>query len=139
MSSTHYKKNVKCDDCHQGGHMTKKLIKSESLTICGKCHTTNQMLGNNGVHQVALKSGNKNAPTCVDCHGSHQILASKMSIESQSCLKCHLDEKLTNGRIGLVGVKALRNLYHNIKQVYTALFRKTENLQRVVLIATEII
>jgi len=97
MSSTHYKKNVKCDDCHQGGHMTKKLIKSESLTICGKCHTTNQMLGNNGVHQVALKSGNKNAPTCVDCHGSHQILASKMSIESQSCLKCHLDEKLFPG------------------------------------------
>ena len=97
ITSTHYKKDVKCENCHQGGHQTKKLTKDESLTICGKCHNTNQMLGKNGVHQVALHSGNKSAPTCVDCHGSHQLLTSKMSIESQACLKCHLDEKLFPG------------------------------------------
>ncbi|MFA5405675.1 MAG: cytochrome c3 family protein [Ignavibacteria bacterium] len=96
-NSIHDKKNVKCESCHQSGHNVKKISKSEVSNVCGKCHAKDQHAFNNSIHQVVLKDGNKNAPTCIDCHGSHGILKNKMDIESQSCLKCHLDEKMFSG------------------------------------------
>lgn len=97
-TSIHAKKNVGCESCHQSGHNTKKINKSEVADICGKCHGTHEKNFNNSIHQTVLKTGNKNAPTCTDCHGSHEILTNKMSIESQSCLKCHLNENLFPGQ-----------------------------------------
>ena len=96
-SSIHSKKDVKCENCHDGGHKVKKFSKSEAITICGKCHTSNMKDVKNSVHMVAFNSGNNNVPNCIDCHGSHNVLTSKMSIESQSCLRCHLNEKLFPG------------------------------------------
>jgi len=96
-NSIHDKNNVKCESCHQGGHNVKKISKPEVSNTCGKCHAKDMHAFNNSIHQVVLKEGNKNAPTCIDCHGSHRILKSKMDIESQSCLKCHLDEKMFPG------------------------------------------
>lgn len=96
-SSTHDKKNVKCSDCHQSGHSVKKITKSESMNLCGKCHAKDQKDFSNSVHQVVLRQGNSKAPTCIDCHGSHKVNRSKMDIESQGCLKCHLDEKMFPG------------------------------------------
>jgi hypothetical protein len=95
--SIHDKKNVKCNDCHLGGHNVKKISKSEVVNTCGKCHAKDQHAFNNSIHQVVLKQGNSNAPTCIDCHGSHNINKSKMDIESQGCLKCHLDIKMFPG------------------------------------------
>lgn len=92
-TSTHSKRNVGCDDCHNGGHQVKNVRKGEINVVCGKCHGRFQREFNNSVHQTILREGNTNAPTCVDCHGSHKTTASKMSIESMACLKCHLDEK----------------------------------------------
>jgi predicted CXXCH cytochrome family protein len=100
-SSIHSKKNVGCEGCHTGGHNVKNITKQEISTVCGKCHGEHQKNFNNSIHQTILKTGNKNAPTCSDCHGSHRIISSKMSIESQSCLKCHLDEiKFPGDKIG---------------------------------------
>jgi predicted CXXCH cytochrome family protein len=96
-SSTHAKKNIGCDGCHKSGHDVRKISKGEVSQVCGTCHGTHQTDFNNSIHQTVMKNGNKNAPTCIDCHGSHKIISSKFSIESQSCLKCHLDEKLFPG------------------------------------------
>lgn len=96
-NSIHEKKGVGCEKCHQGGHSVKKITKNEIPDICGKCHGSHEKSFNNSIHQTVFKSGNKNAPTCADCHGVHAIISSKMSIESESCLKCHLDEKLFPG------------------------------------------
>jgi len=96
-SSIHSKRNVGCDACHKGGHEVKKINKYEISAVCGKCHGSHQKDFNNSIHTTVLKDGNKNAPTCVDCHGAHKIVGNKMSIESQACLKCHLDEKLFPG------------------------------------------
>jgi hypothetical protein len=94
-SSVHSK--IGCESCHYGGHDTKMIPKPDVSSVCGKCHGEHQKDFNNSIHQTVLHSGNKNAPTCTDCHGSHQIYSSKMSIESKGCLKCHLDEKLFPG------------------------------------------
>jgi hypothetical protein len=96
-TSAHAKKGLGCESCHKGGHNVTAVTKSEIPGICGKCHTSHEKSFNNSVHETVFKSGNKNAPSCVDCHGEHKIISSKMSIESQSCLKCHLDKKLFPG------------------------------------------
>ena len=96
-SSIHAKKNIGCDDCHNGGHNSVKISKSEVTKVCGTCHSANQMALNNSVHHTVLKGGNKNAPVCTDCHGAHNVLRSKVSIESEGCLNCHLNEKLFPG------------------------------------------
>lgn len=96
-TSIHSKRNVGCNGCHNGGHEVKKISKSEINSSCGKCHGKHQSDFNNSIHQTVMREGNKNTPTCVDCHGAHKIVASKLSIESQACLKCHLDEKLFPG------------------------------------------
>jgi hypothetical protein len=96
--SIHDKRNVKCENCHNGGHTVKKIFKSEELNTCGKCHTKDKKAVSNSIHQVVLRQGNTKAPSCVDCHGSHRVSRSKMDIESQGCLKCHLDEKMFPGK-----------------------------------------
>jgi predicted CXXCH cytochrome family protein len=96
-NSKHSRVNVGCDGCHNGGHQVKNVSKSEINRVCGKCHGKSISDLKNSVHHTVFGSGNKNAPDCVDCHGSHNIISSKMTIESQACLKCHLDEKLFPG------------------------------------------
>lgn len=91
--SVHAKNNVGCESCHNGGHNVKKIGKQEVAVVCGKCHGEHEKNYKNSIHQTVMTSGNKNAPSCTDCHGSHKIIQNKISIESQACLKCHLDEK----------------------------------------------
>lgn len=95
--SKHSKVNVGCDACHKGGHQVRNISKNEINKVCSRCHGNSQAEFNNSIHHAVLRSGGKNAPTCVDCHGSHKIVSSKMSIESRACLKCHLDETLFPG------------------------------------------
>ncbi|MBZ0204333.1 MAG: cytochrome c3 family protein [Ignavibacteria bacterium] len=92
-SSVHAKNNVGCEGCHNGGHTVKKISKQETANVCGKCHGGHEKDFNNSIHMSVLKRGDKNAPTCTDCHGSHKIVRGKISVESEACLKCHLDEE----------------------------------------------
>jgi nitrate/TMAO reductase-like tetraheme cytochrome c subunit len=96
-NSIHAKKEIGCEGCHQGGHQTKKISKSEVGNVCGKCHNKNKMAFNNSIHHTVLNNGNKDAPVCTDCHGAHEIRTSRISIQTEACLKCHLDEKLFPG------------------------------------------
>ena len=91
--SAHYRKNIGCRGCHDTGHKVKKVSKMEAASVCGKCHGEHEKNYNNSIHKTVLKEGNKNAPTCIDCHGSHKIIRGKISVETESCLRCHLDEK----------------------------------------------
>lgn len=97
-TSIHFKKGVGCESCHNSGHNAINISKTEISSICGKCHSSHEKNFNNSIHETVFKSGNKDAPTCVDCHGEHGIITGKMTIESQSCLKCHLDRKLFPGK-----------------------------------------
>jgi len=95
--SIHAKKDIGCEGCHQGGHITKKIKKNEVENVCGKCHGKSSMATHNNIHQVVMKSGNKNTPVCTDCHGAHEIRINKVSIQTEACLKCHLNESLFPG------------------------------------------
>jgi predicted CXXCH cytochrome family protein len=90
--SIHGKKNIGCKGCHDTGHKVKKISKKDVADVCGKCHGGHEKDFQNSIHTTVMNKGNKNAPTCTDCHGSHIITRNKMSVESQACLRCHLDE-----------------------------------------------
>ena len=90
--SVHYAKDIKCTGCHESGHKVKKINREAVVGVCGKCHSSHKLIFSNSIHNLALRKGNKNAPTCTDCHGSHKILSAKISVETEGCLKCHLDE-----------------------------------------------
>lgn len=95
--SIHAKKDIGCNDCHSGGHLTKNIKKSEVSALCGKCHNKSSSAFQNSIHHTVLKGGNKNAPVCTDCHGAHEVRMNKVSIQTEACLKCHLNESLFPG------------------------------------------
>jgi len=83
-----------CSDCHGNGHRITAIgRKREVEKACVQCHPSTRIAFEKSIHGIALKGGNQNAPTCIDCHDSHQLWTSKYAIESKGCLKCHLDEK----------------------------------------------
>ncbi len=106
-----------CIICH-GGHEIKAVSDTTSLTnhansvkICIRCHESKAITDQTGkmpkpamikayensVHGNALMvKGNKNAPSCVDCHGSHSFLPADQPESpiykthiAQTCGKCH--------------------------------------------------
>ncbi len=108
-----------CTDCH-GVHNLQRANKPTSIinkynlsSLCGKCHIalTNEYI--NSVHGIALKKGNKDAPSCTYCHGEHSIRPvegltdrvflmnkiDKMTVEKNQmvyCVHCHTDEALAS-------------------------------------------
>ena len=45
------------------------------MPACGSCHSEEAAAYDRGFHAKALKSGDKNAATCIDCHGGpHELL-----------------------------------------------------------------
>lgn len=60
--------------------------------LCSKCHPDAYTQYENSIHYTLLKSGNKDAPHCTDCHGSaHSIsrIKTDKTIGLTSCNKCH--------------------------------------------------
>ncbi|NPA68153.1 MAG: DUF4405 domain-containing protein [Chlorobi bacterium] len=109
---------AKCWDCH-GSHAILKVSSDSSsanpenlVKTCGKCHDNSDFaekhllsvknpcrLYSSSVHNKLLKAGNKNAPSCINCHGVHNIknrLQENSSISSfrvsHTCAKCHKKE-----------------------------------------------
>jgi hypothetical protein len=94
-----------CSDCHTG-HATQRLTDPETgeltqaarLSIpqtCAQCHSTIYDKYKESVHGEALKSGNPDVPTCIDCHGVHNIsnpTTSAFRLNSpKMCSECHTD------------------------------------------------
>lgn len=97
---------VNCWDCH-GSHDIVALTSPDSPlyfkrqpNTCGRCHGQESRDVAASVHGEMLADGQRDAPTCADCHSEHQIEPLKASPAlqiSDVCSRCHssvyLDEK----------------------------------------------
>lgn len=118
-----------CVDCH-GPHEERRGFDTSSLVnkmrvadVCGKCHPAENRLFTAGVHGAAIERGNKDAPSCTDCHGEHSILSpsnpqspvAKANVSARVCTPCHGSLKL-NERYNLPRdrVATFRTSYHGL-------------------------
>jgi predicted CXXCH cytochrome family protein len=97
-----------CVDCH-GDHMVQNAdnpqastVRARQMETCGKCHSDIVGKFRRSKHGQELANGNKNAPTCTDCHGEHDIKTtfsanefSKLNLVDK-CLDCHKDGKINH-------------------------------------------
>jgi len=97
---------ARCADCH-GSHdiqpptsPTSPLYFVTQAKTCGRCHAQEAKDWAISVHGKAIAGGDRDAPTCTDCHSEHKIEALKdgSPLEiSGVCSRCHnsvyLDQK----------------------------------------------
>jgi cytochrome b subunit of formate dehydrogenase len=98
-----------CVDCH-GAHDERKGFDTSSFVnktrvqkVCASCHFSEERQFSASVHGVSLAKGNKDAPTCTDCHGEHKILSPQnpqspvaaSNVSSRVCTPCHASLALT--------------------------------------------
>jgi len=101
-------KAADCNSCH-GNHNIYPARDERSRVnhwkvsqTCGECHQEIAKVYNQSVHGDALKSGVRDAPACVDCHGEHLILdpnnpASPVyagNVSVQTCGRCHSSTRM---------------------------------------------
>jgi len=88
-----------CTDCH-GAHDTVKPVahSPEVARTCQQCHSEIYQLYEESVHGEALDAGNREVPTCTDCHGVHSVEGPTDSpfhlFSPQICADCHTDNIL---------------------------------------------
>jgi hypothetical protein len=90
-----------CTECHRdaGAAPTHKLPLAK--VDCAACHGEAGRLFGRSVHGVALKRGDKDAPSCASCHGDHYVLGAS---DQRSpvwrgnlitlCARCHTDTEV---------------------------------------------
>ena len=97
-----------CVDCHGAHQMRKgfdsaaKVNKHHIPETCGACHVEEAAVYAGSVHGEALRSGNRDAPVCTDCHGEHDILdphdprspVAPANVSAQVCSPCHSSVRL---------------------------------------------
>jgi cytochrome b subunit of formate dehydrogenase len=87
--SIHGREGVSCSQCHTG--VTASLERPcETVTdsvSCEVCHEDQVVRYERGVHGSLRATGDKNAPSCVDCHGDHEILESEPAPDAPPELK----------------------------------------------------
>lgn len=102
-----------CGDCHTT-HAVRRVSTQEATdrkafaeSICARCHREVSARYLQSDHGVALMSGVKGAPSCIDCHGEHNVQSPQDSSsttahsnQARICLGCHLDNPDTRSRVG---------------------------------------
>ncbi|HUB87011.1 MAG TPA: cytochrome b/b6 domain-containing protein [Verrucomicrobiae bacterium] len=87
-----------CQDCHDSHDIlppdspVSQLYFSKQAQTCGQCHVQEAADWAKSVHGKAAMAGNRDAPTCTDCHSEHKIQALKGSSAqtiSDVCSRCH--------------------------------------------------
>ncbi len=101
-------KAANCNNCH-GNHAILPARDARSRVnhwkvseTCGECHKEIAKVYNQSVHGEAVKSGVKDAPVCVDCHGEHLILGPKnpdspvniANVSAETCGRCHSSARM---------------------------------------------
>jgi cytochrome b subunit of formate dehydrogenase len=101
-------KAANCNNCH-GNHAIFPARDARSRVnhwkvsdTCGECHKEIAKIYNESVHGDAVKSGVKDAPVCVDCHGEHLILGPKnpdspvnvANVSAETCGRCHSSARM---------------------------------------------
>lgn len=91
---------LSCTDCHREisdyPHQKKKFEDARDYTLarantCQRCHYAHYTRVLDSTHYEILKSGMREAPTCVDCHGAHDIhdpRTPRLGINAR-CATCH--------------------------------------------------
>jgi formate dehydrogenase gamma subunit len=122
-------KAATCSDCH-GAHdmkkasdVTSRVNKWNIAQTCARCHGDIARTFNESIHGEALRDGNKDAPTCTDCHGEHQIYAptdprsrvSALNVSVQVCASCHNSVQLSQ-RYGMPAdrFRTFQDSYHGL-------------------------
>jgi formate dehydrogenase gamma subunit len=102
-------KAANCVDCHGAHEMNRSMVPDARINklhvseTCAQCHEKTAGEYNESVHATALRKGNADSPTCIDCHGEHEILGHKdplspvhaNNVAQQVCANCHASLKLT--------------------------------------------
>jgi predicted CXXCH cytochrome family protein len=101
-----------CHNPHEQGRLTDKqtgeLLPQARLdiaTTCARCHSAIYGVYKQSVHGAALtNAGNRDVPTCTDCHGVHDIQspadAAFRNNIPQLCARCHTDPQIM-GKYGI--------------------------------------
>ena len=116
---------ARCVDCH-GSHdivplrlQSSPLYRSNLGDTCGKCHTQIMEDVRDSAHGQAMLRGEREAPTCTDCHGDHNIEglkhAGSMKIAEQICSRCHVSQRM-NTKYGMPSnrVSSFFDSYHGL-------------------------
>ncbi|MBL8731111.1 MAG: hypothetical protein JNN13_01940 [Planctomycetes bacterium] len=76
--SVHTRNQVACAQCHSGVRPVREGRPCQTVqkVNCAACHEQQVSHYERGIHGSLAKKGEKEAPTCVSCHGSHTILES---------------------------------------------------------------
>jgi formate dehydrogenase gamma subunit len=118
-----------CIDCH-GTHGILSAAKAASplhytnlARTCGRCHEQESRDVIESVHGQALAAGERDAPTCTDCHSEHKIRplknSSSLAISEGVCSKCHASERLnTKYNLPADRVKTFFDSYHGLAAQY---------------------
>ena len=90
---------LNCTDCHLEYNYPHPPLQAETARdytiqqseLCARCHETQHEGQMSSSHAEALAEGNKDAATCVDCHGSHYTPppSEPRSRISETCRQCH--------------------------------------------------
>jgi len=115
-----------CIDCHTTHYVRSpedtlsSVYKTNVIRVCGKCHLHELSTYNDGVHGKALSRGDKDAPSCNDCHREHDILPPNDPRSSlhpknvvMTCARCHADVKVMKRKgVPVEQVKAFKESFH---------------------------
>jgi len=96
-----------CVDCHTDVKSSAHETKPQKIS-CATCHADQQAAYDRSFHAKAVKDGNDNAATCVDCHGSPHVLLPASDPRSRvahgnipaTCGTCH-SQKFAMEKSGL--------------------------------------
>ena len=103
-------KAANCNNCH-GNHDIYPARDARShvnhwrvAETCAPCHTEIAKTYRESIHGAASRSGVKDAPVCVDCHGEHLILDPKnpaspvnaAHVSAETCARCHASARMAN-------------------------------------------
>ncbi|MGW8249076.1 MAG: cytochrome c3 family protein, partial [Anaerolineales bacterium] len=104
----HTESQITCLECHDenGGDVKPEAVEltvalahpdARDVTLthnetCRSCHSDKFEQSSDSAHARVQAGGNRDAPVCVDCHGSHDIQAPDQPREkiNQTCSNCHL-------------------------------------------------
>jgi formate dehydrogenase gamma subunit len=118
-----------CQDCHDSHEILpptspfSPLHVSRQAETCGACHDVEARDYAESVHGKALAAGERDAPTCTDCHSEHKIEALKgvspWKVSEDVCSRCHASERLnTKYNLPADRVKTFFESYHGLAAQY---------------------
>jgi cytochrome b subunit of formate dehydrogenase len=114
-----------CQDCH-GSHailsprgLDSPVQRARLAATCGSCHPDEAAQVEQSVHGQALARGEREAPTCTDCHAEHQIeqlrVISPIKLSQQICSRCHASERInTKYRLPSDRLETFLESYHGL-------------------------